>query len=399
MEFRFETLKFGTSASGDITARFLQIYEFPIHASNLAKFGPWKIESGAVIFERTFNESAFMHLVDKGFLNLKNLITGKPTTYIHKSSGIPLFGSIEFGIIDRGSNIIEIRPISGCNIKCIYCSVSDDERDRDIVVEKDYLVEEFKKLVAFKGIRSIEAHIGTQGEPTLYADLIPLIRDLKAIPAVKMIEIVTNGVTLTKKYVDDLAAAGLTRLQLSLNAIDEEKAWEIAGIRTPFGKIKEICPYIAEKIDLLLAPTYIPGINDDQLEKLVLFAKSLKTATYTPKIFIQNYLEYQLGRNPAKQASFDKFFAMLRDLEKKHDIVLVADKDLFKVEEAKTYPAVFRKDEIVEVDVAMPGRLPGEMICVGRGVCVSVMKCPPGKKTVRIRIIRTKHNVYHGVVV
>jgi uncharacterized Fe-S cluster-containing radical SAM superfamily enzyme len=36
---------------------------------------------------------------------------------------IPLVGHIAFGVIDRGTNIIQVRPTSLCNLNCIFCSV------------------------------------------------------------------------------------------------------------------------------------------------------------------------------------------------------------------------------------------------------------------------------------
>ncbi|MFP3179020.1 MAG: radical SAM protein, partial [Thermocladium sp.] len=34
----------------------------------------------------------------------------------------PLVGSLAFGIIDRGTNVIEVRPTSICSLSCIFCS-------------------------------------------------------------------------------------------------------------------------------------------------------------------------------------------------------------------------------------------------------------------------------------
>ena len=41
---------------------------------------------------------------------------------ITKESGIPLLGAIAFGIIDRGTDLIQVRPTSVCNLNCVYCS-------------------------------------------------------------------------------------------------------------------------------------------------------------------------------------------------------------------------------------------------------------------------------------
>ena len=53
--------------------------------------------------------------------NLINKTTKRKTYYIHPP--IPLIGHTAFGLIDRGTNIIQVRGLSGCNINCPFCSV------------------------------------------------------------------------------------------------------------------------------------------------------------------------------------------------------------------------------------------------------------------------------------
>ncbi|MBT4440771.1 hypothetical protein HOC98_01565, partial [archaeon] len=35
---------------------------------------------------------------------------------------IPLMGCIAFGIIDRGTNLLQVRATSMCNLNCVFCS-------------------------------------------------------------------------------------------------------------------------------------------------------------------------------------------------------------------------------------------------------------------------------------
>ena len=60
---------------------------------------------------------------------------------------------------------------------------------------------EFRKLVEFKKSDKIDAHINAQGEPTLYAEMIDLVRDIMSIKGVKTSSIDTNGLLLTKQYI------------------------------------------------------------------------------------------------------------------------------------------------------------------------------------------------------
>ncbi|MEM1586569.1 MAG: hypothetical protein QXX99_01730 [Candidatus Bathyarchaeia archaeon] len=77
------------------------------------------------------------------------------------SDDIPLLGCIAFGLIDRGTNVIQARPITTCPLSCIFCSTDAGPRSRfrctEYIVPLDYLLKAFRGIVAFKGGRNIEA--------------------------------------------------------------------------------------------------------------------------------------------------------------------------------------------------------------------------------------------------
>ena len=167
-----------------ISVKFLKIFYFDIPKDDLIKISKFDVEDHAIVFKDAKQhkaENRFNHLLSIGFTRLKNKITGKDAVYVHRNSGIPLIGTNYFGIVDRDTNIIELKPITSCNINCIYCSVAQEKRAVDFVVEIDYLVKEFKKLATHKECNEIEAHIGGQGEPLLYADIPGLIKDISKI--------------------------------------------------------------------------------------------------------------------------------------------------------------------------------------------------------------------------
>ena len=225
----FQDLSF-EDKNDKIRVNFLRIFYFYFSKKELKQIDDFTTNKNSIFFKNIPQKKAerkFYLLLEKGFKELKNSLNNKPTIYIHKNSNIPLIGNVAFGLIDRNTNIIEIKPITSCNLKCIYCSVDEDKRIIDFIIEKDYLVEEFKKLVKFKN--NIEAHIASQGEPLLYAPLTELIKDLSKIKEVKTISIDTNGTLLTKNKVDELIKAGLTRFNFSINSLDEKIAKKIAN--------------------------------------------------------------------------------------------------------------------------------------------------------------------------
>ncbi len=335
------------------------------------------------------------------FKELKNRLNSKKTIYIHKSSGIPLIGTNYFGLIDRGSNIIEVKPITSCNISCIFCSVDEgpySKRKVDYVVEKDYLVEEFKKIVSFKKAKNIDAHINAQGEPTLYADLADLARDIMSIKGVKTSSIDTNGLLLNKAMVDDLADAGLTRINLSLHSLDEKKADQLAGYPYNLKKVLEIARYIPKtKMDLIITPVWLSGYNDEELPKLAKFAEEIGAGKHCPPIGIQNALNYRFGRNPAEEATMDDFYKKMREIENKFGIKLIFDKTAFEVEDLPELPKPFKKNQVVSAEIVLPGRIGNEMLAAAKDRLISIPNCfkEIGEK-VKIKIKRTKHNIFMG---
>jgi uncharacterized Fe-S cluster-containing radical SAM superfamily enzyme len=387
-----------------VKINFLRLFYTYLEENNLRKIAPFEISRNSIKFNGISEHSArkkFEFLLYNSFKELKNRLNNKKTIYIHQSSGIPLIGTNYFGLVDRGTNIIEVKPITSCNISCIFCSVDEgpsSRRKADFVVEKDYLVSEFRKIVEFKGSSNIDAHINAQGEPTLYADMVELVRGIMSIKGVKTSSIDTNGLLLTKQLVDGLAEAGLTRINLSLHSLDPKKAAELAGYPYNLDKVLEIARYIPQtKMDLIIVPVWMKGYNDEELPKLARFAREIGAGKTGPYIGIQNMLNYRFGRNPLEQASMDEFYAKMRELEQKYGEKLVIDKHSFKIEELPELPKPFRKGQIVEAEVVLPGRIGNEKLAVAKDRLISVPNCDKetGSK-IKLRIKRTKHNIFLG---
>jgi uncharacterized Fe-S cluster-containing radical SAM superfamily enzyme len=392
----FETLAF-EQQEGKVNVSFMKLFYFLVDDSELEAIGKFEVKGNTITFDVPEAKASkkFNFLLEKGFKKLVNKISRKPAVYVHKNSGIPLIGNISFGLVDRDCSIIEVKPITSCNLKCIFCSVDESKRQTDYIVDREYLVEEFKKLVEHKGIEGIEAHIAAQGEPLLYSEIVELVQDLRKIKQVGTISIDTNGTLLDKKKVDDLVEAGLSRFNFSINAFTEEKACEMAGAPYNLKHILEMADYISKskKVNMIITPIWVPGFNDEDIEKLVGFVKEKGL-----EIGIQNFLNYRFGKNPVKQRSWEEFYEKLKGLEKKYGVKLILNmKEEFKIRETEPLPKPFRKGEKVKAAIICSGRLEGECIAVAEGRTISVPNCSASGK-VMLKITRSKHNIYYGVI-
>ncbi len=353
--------------------------------------------------------------------NLKSKITKRRTIYI--SQNIPLIGHTAFGLIDRGRNIIQVRGHCGCNLNCIFCSVDEGEfsktRKNDFYVDLDYLVEEYKKLAEFKGIKKLEAHLDGQGEPSLYYPLVDLVQELKEINKDGIITMQSNGVPLSYKLIDELEEAGLHRINLSINAIDEKMAKMLAGKRDyKIEKILDIAEYIKNsKIHLLVAPILLPNVNDEEFKKVIDYTINLDlrikqnvinplTNKKDPILGCQLCEVYQLGRKPKKMKvwNYKKFYSLLKSYEEEYkkkgiNVKLILKPEDFGTHRRKKLPYVFKVGEKTLVDVVLDGRVKGEVIGVAKDRVIQIINCKESEekllgRKVKVKILRNKDNIY-----
>ena len=325
-----------------------------------------------------------------------------PPVHITRDSGIPLIGSLYFGIIDRGTSLIQVRPNCSCNISCPFCSVDAGPGSRTRIntyeVEREYLVQWVRQVVEFKG-DGVECHIDSPGEPLLYPEIISLVKDLKGIPGVRVVSMQSNGTLLSPVMIEGLALSGLDRLNLSLHALDPALARTLAGVSWyDIEKVKEAARRVAQSlIDLLIAPVYLPGSNDAEIPGLIAFAKEIGAGKRWPALGIQKCEHYRYGRNIGgmKFQNWWQFYnRSIRAWEKESGLKLLITPRDFGIEKREMLPAVFRKGEKVLVDIRAPGWIRGEMLGVGRNRIVSVMDCPKDEGALRVQIVSAKHNIY-----
>ncbi len=395
-EIRFEDIRFRAEKTC-VRAVFQDMYYFDLGIDQLREIGEFRVEDGALVFQAPEKKvrNKLNILINRGFLGLKSLMSGKSTVYIHRNSGIPLIGSKYFGIIDRNTTIVELRPATGCNMGCIYCSIDEGKASRSLVdyfVEKDYLMQELKKLLTVKECNGVEIYINPYGEPMLYRPIVQLVRDLSEVPSIRRISLNTNGTLLTEWIIDSLAEAGLSLLIVSLNSLDNALADKIAGCSYNVSHVLEMIKYAANEMEVHIAPVYLPGLNDKEIEKLINYSKEHGMKTY-----IQNYLVYRHGRRPVRPMSMDDFYKRLESWEKDSGMKLRVEADDLGVTTTKPLANPFRKGETVQAAIVCPGRNREEMLASAKGRVIQVSGCRRSSGRISVKITRIKHNLISGI--
>ncbi|RKX31887.1 MAG: radical SAM protein, partial [Verrucomicrobia bacterium] len=125
---------------------------------------------------------------------------------------------------DRFGRVIDYLRMSvtaDCNLNCIYCPGAQ----RRIPAPPADLLINVAQAAARLGFRKIRL---TGGEPLLREDIVQLVSRLAAIPGLKEICLTTNG-TFLEQRAHQLAAAGLTRVNVSLDAVSPDRYRRITG--------------------------------------------------------------------------------------------------------------------------------------------------------------------------
>jgi len=321
-------------------------------------------------------------------------------------ASVPLVGCIAFGLIDRGTNVIQVRPISTCPLSCIFCSTNAGPKSKirqtEYIVPLEYMVEEFDKIVAFKGRRHIEAHVDTVGDPITYPKIVELISCLSQIEGVETVSMQTHGSTLNVKLMDKLSNAGLTRINLSLDALEPKLAKELANTEWyNVKRITELMHHIVSntKTDLLVTPVWIPETNTTEIPKITSLAISMTAEKTTPYLGIQKYEVHKHGRKVkrVKSISWKRFYEQLRTWEKEFKIKLILRPEDFGIHKRITLPIPYRKFETVKVEVVGLGWLRREKLAVTRGkdrsiTLINAEELPVGAK-LKARIVADKHSL------
>ncbi|MEP9392904.1 GTP 3',8-cyclase MoaA [Gordonia sp. VNK1] len=125
----------------------------------------------------------------------------------------------------RVATDLRVSVTDRCNLRCTYCMPADglDWLPTDGVLNTEEFVRVLTVAVRDLGIRTIRF---TGGEPLLRRDLEEIITRVSRLPERPGIAMTTNGLGLGRR-VHGLTAAGLTRVNVSLDTVDPARFAEI----------------------------------------------------------------------------------------------------------------------------------------------------------------------------
>jgi cyclic pyranopterin phosphate synthase len=166
-----------------------------------------------------------------------------------------------FDRFGRHIHYLRISLTDHCNLRCIYCMPDDMVFLPSTEMMQDDEILTLARLFVDLGFDKFRL---TGGEPTARANVVDLVRAMRAISGVREISMTTNGVLLSK-LAEPLARAGLKRCNISIDSLNPEKYLHLTG----WGRVENVWEGIlaVEKAGLLpikLNSVIVRGINDGQ---------------------------------------------------------------------------------------------------------------------------------------
>lgn len=173
-------------------------------------------------------------------------------------------------MLDKTGRKIEYLRISltdRCNLRCVYCM--PEEGIKKLSHDDIMRFEDFEKVISACVSIGIKKVRFTGGEPLILKGIEKLIGYTSSLKEIEDISLTTNGILL-EGMADKLMAAGLNRVNISLDTLDAGKYREI----TRGGNIKDVFGAINKCLNIGLAPVKIntvlmQGINDDEIDDFI----------------------------------------------------------------------------------------------------------------------------------
>ncbi|UOF92929.1 GTP 3',8-cyclase MoaA [Fodinisporobacter ferrooxydans] len=174
----------------------------------------------------------------------------------------------------RIHDYLRISVTDRCNLRCVYCMPAEGlqwmENKKILSYEEiSYVVEVAAKL----GVRKLRI---TGGEPLVRKDLTKLIAKLSKIPGIEDIALTTNGILL-EALAEPLRAAGVTRINISIDSLKDARFAEI----TRGGDLQKVLRGLEAAVRVGMQPIKINTVLMKQnLDEIPDFIRLIETHPY-----------------------------------------------------------------------------------------------------------------------
>lgn len=168
----------------------------------------------------------------------------------------------------RPVDLIQISASGQCQYACSHCQAGTSEPNSRLFPTDEML--RFVRILAALGLTRVRLMGG--GEPLMRPDIVELTAGLVAIRGIKTVSMSTNGKLLSEKA-EGLKKAGLHHLFVTIPALDRELFRKITGTDGIDATLEGLkVAQSVHNITTTIRMTLLPGVNEDEMEKIVDFA-------------------------------------------------------------------------------------------------------------------------------
>ncbi|ADY22726.1 GTP 3',8-cyclase MoaA [Bacillus paranthracis] len=212
--------------------------------------------------------------------------------------------SVTLDKLQRPLKDLRISVTDRCNFRCRYCMPEEifgpdySFLSNDKILSFDE-IERITRIFVSLGVRKLRI---TGGEPLLRRGLPQFIERLNKIDGVEDIGLTTNG-SLLKKFAPDLYKAGLSRVTVSLDSLEEERFFYLNGNRSKVQRVLEGIQAAAEvgmkiKINMVVQK----GKNEQDILQMAQYFKENKhILRFIEYMDVGNYNGWELKEVVSKQ--------------------------------------------------------------------------------------------------
>ena len=158
-----------------------------------------------------------------------------------------------------------------CNLRCRYCMPEEGicKKAHSEMLTQEEMVQAVRAAASL-GVTKLRV---TGGEPLVKKNIVSICENCAAVPGIREICITTNGILLPQ-YAEDLKAAGVTRVNLSLDTLDAQKYARI----TRWGSLDDAMAGFHAALNagfekVKINAVLIGGFNDDEIPALAELTK------------------------------------------------------------------------------------------------------------------------------
>ncbi len=199
-------------------------------------------------------------------------------------------------------NNMRISITQQCNLNCFYCHHEGERENNGHMKPSE--IERIAQIASKVGIEKLKI---TGGEPLLRKDVVEIVK--RTAKYMNEVSMTTNGVLL-QEYAWELKGAGLSRVNVSLDAFTPETYERIANKNAFHGVNKGVKAAMDAGLNpVKLNMVVLKGINEHDIQPAIEYASGIGA--------ILQLIEFESNREEAQNNTFNRHHYNLSAVEKK----------------------------------------------------------------------------------